>query len=83
MVEACWDLLTTDGATLTVADDGPGVAVDVGEAVFDVGYTTADTETWLGLAIVERIAEKHGWAVGLGDADGARFEIEGVDVETP
>ncbi|MFD1632690.1 ATP-binding protein [Haloplanus ruber] len=132
MVEACWDPLTTDGATLVVADDatiradetalrrllenllrncvthgatdgdvtvtvglldggrgfyvaddGPGVDADVGDAVFNVGYTTADTGTGLGLAIVKRIAEEHGWAVGLGDADGARFEIEGVDVETP
>ncbi|GAB3325052.1 ATP-binding protein [Haloplanus salinarum] len=72
--------LLADDRGLYVADDGPGIDDDVGDDVFEVGFTTDDGGTGLGLAIVERIAQEHGWTVGLGEADGARFEIEGVDV---
>jgi signal transduction histidine kinase len=61
-----------------VADDGVGVPPAERERVFDPGYSAADGEgTGLGLTIVERIAEAHGWRVSLasGDAGGARFEF--------
>ena len=66
-----------------VADDGPGVPADDREAVFEPGYSTASEGTGFGLNIVTRIAEDHGWEVGLTDgADGgARFEITGVAFE--
>jgi PAS domain S-box-containing protein len=60
-----------------VADDGPGVSDDVGEAVFDPTYTTASDGTGLGLDIVRSIAEAHGWSVGLEESvdGGARFAV--------
>jgi PAS domain S-box-containing protein len=66
-----------------VADDGPGIPPDEGEAVFETGYSTAEGGTGFGLAIVRRIAEAHGWDVAVtGSADGgARIEITGVDDE--
>jgi PAS domain S-box-containing protein len=63
-----------------VADDGPGLPVtDVGRA-FEQGFTTAENGTGFGLAIVEDIAEAHGWTVRVDPThDGARFVFEGVE----
>ena len=63
-----------------VADDGPGIPPDHREDVFEPGFSTDREGTGFGLAIVERIAEAHGWEVALADADGgARFDFTGVD----
>ena len=64
-----------------VEDDGPGIPEERRETVFESGHTTSESGTGFGLAIVERIAEAHGWEVTLteGDAGGARFEFTGVD----
>jgi len=64
-----------------VEDDGPGIPPGDRESVFESGYTTADDGTGFGLAIVERIAEGHGWSVrvGTGRDGGARFEVSGVE----
>jgi PAS domain S-box-containing protein len=66
-----------------VEDDGPGIPEDERDTVFDSGYTTGETGTGFGLAIVEEIADAHEWAIRATerDAGGARFEITGVDVE--
>jgi signal transduction histidine kinase len=59
-----------------VADDGPGIAPDVREEVFDIGYTTGKG-TGFGLDIVERIAAAHGWTIRATESEdgGARFEL--------
>ena len=64
-----------------VEDDGPGIPPDRREAVFRTAYSTSDTGTGFGLAIVEQIADAHGWAVRAteGTAGGARFEFTGID----
>ena len=73
----------TDEETLYVADDGPGVAPDDREEVFEPGYSSTDDGTGFGLAIVRRIAEAHGWSVRLTDSasGGARFEFSDVTVD--
>ncbi|WP_207591238.1 ATP-binding protein [Halomontanus rarus] len=79
------EALTDDDGTavgFALEDDGPGIDPDEWETVFDSGYTTSENGTGFGLAIVEQIAEAHGWEIGVGEgADGgARFEIRGVTV---
>jgi PAS domain S-box-containing protein len=63
-----------------VADDGPGIAAETREAVFDHGYTTTDAGTGFGLAIVERVVEAHGWEISVTESvdGGARFEVTGL-----
>ncbi|MFB6201529.1 MAG: ATP-binding protein [Halorhabdus sp.] len=65
------------GQGFFVEDDGPGIPPEERDQIFDSGYTTAEDGTGFGLAIVEQIAEAHGWSVNLAeDGDGARFEIQ-------
>jgi len=66
-----------------IADDGPGVPPADREAVFEPGHSMAESGTGFGLAIVEEIVEAHGWGIGVTDswADGARFEITGVETQ--
>ncbi|MFC7325510.1 sensor histidine kinase [Halorubrum rutilum] len=72
--------VTADG--FYVADDGSGIDPSERESVFEPGRTSADDGTGFGLAIVERIAEAHGWSVSATESrrSGARFEFDGVDV---
>jgi len=64
-----------------VADDGPGIPPEEADAVFERGYSTAETGAGFGLPIVREIATAHGWEVTLTDSDsgGARFEFTGVE----
>ena len=60
-----------------VADDGPGIPPDERADAFEMGYSTAEEGTGFGLAIVEAIAEAHGWSVAAAESEdgGARFEV--------
>ncbi|MBV0925478.1 PAS domain S-box protein [Halomicroarcula limicola] len=64
-----------------VADDGPGIDADQQEIIFERGYSAADDRVGIGLTIVRRISEAHGWRVEVGESDtgGARFDISGVE----
>ncbi|GGK62365.1 sensor histidine kinase [Haloarcula sebkhae] len=63
-----------------VADDGSGIPAEMRDAVLDDGYTTTDGEGGLGLAIVQRIVEAHGWEIDVTESDrgGTRFEITDI-----
>ncbi|WP_253737100.1 hybrid sensor histidine kinase/response regulator [Halohasta salina] len=65
----------TDGG-FYVADDGPGIPPADREHVFDHGYSGSDG-TGFGLAIVDSIADAHGWSVHVTESrsGGARFEF--------
>ena len=64
-----------------IADNGDGVEANVDD-VFEMGYSSTKDGTGFGLAIVEQVAEAHGWEVSLTDSDsgGARFEVTGVEL---
>jgi len=68
-----------------VADDGEGIDPTERDAVFDPGHSTNKDGTGFGLAIVDRIAEAHGWEVSATEsrAGGARFEFTGVGLIDP
>ncbi len=74
--------LLASGDGFYVADDGPGIAPDERETVFEAGYSTRTDGTGFGLAIVKRIAEAHDWTVSItqSTAGGARFEFTDVEV---
>jgi len=66
-----------DRVQLAVADEGPGVAAEARERIFDPYFTTKQEGTGLGLAIVKKIVLQHGGDVTVGDGDGkgARFVL--------
>ncbi|MDS0276662.1 PAS domain S-box protein [Halomicroarcula sp. S1AR25-4] len=70
-----------DGTGFYVEDDGPGISPDERQRVFESGYSNSPDGTGFGLAIVDRIADAHGWDVTLSESaeGGARFEIAGVE----
>ena len=58
-------------------DDGPGIPPEKRDQVLERGYTTDEMGTGFGLAIVDQIADAHGWSISVTDssAGGARFEF--------
>lgn len=83
MTHAGPDVTVTVGDTADgfyIEDNGPGIEPDGQMAVFEPGYSTAESGTGFGLSIVKQIVEAHGWEIRVtdGSAGGARFEIGSV-----
>jgi PAS domain S-box-containing protein len=72
-----------DENTIYIEDDGPGVPDAERDAVFTPGYSSKSDGTGFGLAIVQRLAEAHGWNITLTDSEtgGARFEFSNVEIQ--
>lgn len=70
---------TEDGALLQVIDNGPGIAAQEWDAVFERFYRSPATQnvegSGLGLAIVRAIAQVHRARVSLGDAPGGGLVV--------
>ncbi len=66
-----------DGVVVDVEDTGPGVDAATQRRLFEPLITTKDRGVGLGLALVKRIAERHGGSVSYSDRveGGARFTV--------
>ena len=64
-----------------VEDDGQGIPTEHREAVLESGTSGLAHGTGLGLAVVEKVADAHGWSLTLTESEegGARFEFRNVD----
>jgi signal transduction histidine kinase len=67
----------TPAVVIEVADDGPGVAADVTDKIFNPFFTTKVTGTGLGLAIVRKIVDAHDGRIDVSSAaeTGTRFRV--------
>jgi signal transduction histidine kinase len=65
-------------AVIRVADNGPGVAVDIIDKIFDPFYTTRKDGHGIGLSFSHRVVSKHNGRLSAGTAEGggAEFRIE-------
>lgn len=79
-----WVGMLSDEQGFYVEDNGPGIDPGERDSIFEFGYSNADEHTGLGLNIVKRIANAHGWDVTVtqGNMGGVRFEFSGVEVVT-
>ncbi len=66
-----------DFDTILIQDNGPGIAEDVRDEIFEPLFTTKAKGTGLGLAICRQLVERHGGTLDLVEADtgGATFCI--------
>jgi len=66
-----------DGRGFYIEDDGPGIPESERAEIFELGHTTSDDGTGLGLGIVSEIVDAHGWSIAVtdGETGGARFEV--------
>src|SRR5205814_7201197 len=67
----------TPAVVVDVADDGPGMAPDVTDKIFNPFFTTKVTGTGLGLAIVRMIVDAHDGRIDVSSAaeTGTRFRV--------
>lgn len=65
-----------DRVTIRVTDNGPGIAPEDREAVFQPFHRLGQTGTGLGLPVSRRIARRHGGSLSAEPSDkGARFAL--------
>lgn len=69
-------------ALLTVEDDGVGIDPATRDKLFDAFFTTRSQGTGVGLAVVKRIADEHGFSVFV-DASRARGAAFVLDMGDP
>lgn len=60
-----------DGVVIEVADDGPGIAPELRDRLFDPFVSTKDGGTGLGLALSHQIVRDHGGALTVASPPGA------------
>ncbi|MGH7453477.1 MAG: sensor histidine kinase, partial [bacterium] len=72
--------LRADGekVRLEVADTGPGIALEIGEKIFEPFFSTKPTGHGLGLALARQIISNHGGTITFTSetGQGTRFVIE-------
>ena len=78
--------LQDTGVLIEVEDNGPGVAPELTEKIFEPFYTTRERGTGLGLAMVRKIAEHHAGGVTVespppGKSRGTRFTLILKDID--
>jgi signal transduction histidine kinase len=68
------------GAVLEVHDDGPGIEAAARGRLFDAFFTTRSSGMGIGLAVVKRIVDEHGWVIEVESKEGrgATFRVRMV-----
>lgn len=67
-----------DSPRLEIRDEGPGIPSEVQSQIFDAFFTTRTAGVGIGLAVVKRIIDDHGWAIEVvsEEGQGATFRVD-------
>jgi signal transduction histidine kinase len=67
----------TPQSVLEVHDDGPGIGAEARARLFDAFFTTRSSGMGIGLAVVKRIVDEHGWLIEVESREGrgATFRV--------
>lgn len=68
-------MLPSGESAIEVSDHGPGIPVEGRSRIFDAFFTTRSQGTGLGLAVVKRIVDAHGWDIDVVGTEGATFRV--------
>ena len=76
-VQAAQEKTRASHATLEVHDDGAGIGDDALDRLFDAFFTTRSSGMGIGLAVVKRIVDEHGWSIEVESKEGrgATFRV--------
>ena len=74
-IELIATMQTGGRVSITVADNGPGIAAEEREKVFVPFYTTKRQGSGVGLTLVRQIAAVHGAAISIGETPGGGAAI--------
>ncbi|MFQ5979055.1 MAG: sensor histidine kinase, partial [Candidatus Heimdallarchaeota archaeon] len=66
---------TADGTELLVMNDGKAIPPDQRAALFDREFTTKEGGRGLGVAIIRKVIEAHGWQIHLDETPETTFRI--------
>jgi two-component system, NtrC family, sensor histidine kinase HydH len=61
-------LQTAQNVVVEVVDRGPGIAQEARDHLFDAFFTTRSHGAGIGLAVVKRIVDEHGWEIEVADS---------------
>ncbi len=72
-------------AQLRVEDEGPGIPEEARARLFDAFFTTRSQGTGIGLAVVKRIADEHGFTLSVESAPGrgTSFRVDFTPAVSP
>jgi two-component system, NtrC family, sensor histidine kinase HydH len=70
------------GFVLEVHDEGPGIDTEATKRLFDPFFTTRSAGVGIGLAVVKRIVDDHGWRIDIESSKGrgATFRVSSRSV---
>ncbi|MFX0116473.1 MAG: ATP-binding protein, partial [Candidatus Hodarchaeota archaeon] len=63
------------GTDIRVFNDGKSIPNEIRSKIFDRGFSTKAERSGLGLAIIQRIIDAHGWQISLVDKSETTFKI--------
>jgi signal transduction histidine kinase len=81
-VEVVVERCKSDEACFEIRDNGTGVPEEIRENIFRPYFTTHESGTGLGLAVVRQIVLAHGWEIEYISVEtgGSRFRISGLGI---